>query len=264
MKALFYLLGLFTIITSCQKVIDVDLNDSNLQFVIEANYTAEDSTVRMRMTKTSSYFDSEPSPFINNAVATISDETGNSETLINLGGGNYILTDYVPNFNSTYSMSVLNDGVTYTSSTFLPNIVPLNGVTYEFSPGFFSSGEGYFTYLNYNDPAGVENYYFALLTRNGYVKNQISNFILSDDQVTDGNTVERPMFIDSLFELGDTVEIELRSVDQNVFEYYDEVQSIAVAGQASAAPANPPKMWSNGAFGYFAAYGNDRNSVIIE
>ena len=264
MKALFYLLGLFTIFTSCQKVIDVDLNDSNPQFVIEANYTAEDSTVRMRMTKSSGYFDSNPTPIVNNAVATISDEAGNSQTLINLGDGNYILTAYIPNFNTTYTMSVLHDGVTYTSSTALSSIVPLNGVTYEFFPDFFDSGEGYRVYLNYTDPGVVANYYFALITHNGNIRNDVSNFILSDDQVTDGNMIERPLFIDTLFQIGDTIEIELRSVGQNVFEYYSEVQTIAGDGQGNAAPANPPKMWGNEAFGYFCAYGNDRNSVIIE
>ena len=50
---------------------------------------------------------------------------------------------------------------------------------------------------------------------------------------------------------------------ENIIEYPINIIT-QCAKTVTAAPANPPKMWSNGAFGYFAAYGNDRNSVIIE
>lgn len=50
----------------CTKVIDVNLNEANEKYVIEANYSAEDSTVRVLITKTSSFFDNNASPKVNN------------------------------------------------------------------------------------------------------------------------------------------------------------------------------------------------------
>jgi len=73
MKKLALLFSCTLLVFSCQKVIDVDLNESNPQTVIEGNYTAEDSTVVVRITNTSSYFNSDASQTVNNADVTITD-----------------------------------------------------------------------------------------------------------------------------------------------------------------------------------------------
>ena len=47
MNKLFYFLFTILILISCQKVINVDLNEADPNIVIEGIYTAEDSTVRV-------------------------------------------------------------------------------------------------------------------------------------------------------------------------------------------------------------------------
>ena len=102
-----------------------------------------------------------------------------------------------------------------------------------------------------------------MISKNGYERSKVTDFILGDDRLTDGNSVSRPLFIDSLFVIGDTIDIELRSIDEKIFKYYSEIQTIAGAGQATAAPSNPIAIWDNGALGYFSAYGNSRETVVI-
>ena len=128
---------------ACQKVIDVDLNDSNSNIVLEANYTAEDSTVRVRITSTSSFFNSNNSPEINDAIVSIIDQAGNS-TLVNfIGNGNYELTAYAPIYNTTYTMNVIQNGETYSAICNMHSVVNLENITYEFFPGFFGGESGY-------------------------------------------------------------------------------------------------------------------------
>tara|TARA_R110002072_G_scaffold302060_1_gene483572 strand:- start:37320 stop:38111 length:792 start_codon:yes stop_codon:yes gene_type:complete len=263
MRTLFYILSFVIVANSCQKVIDVDLNESNSKVVIEANYSSEDSTVRLRLSLTSSYFEPSSASELNSATVSILDGNGTATFLSNIGNGEYILTNYVPTYNSIYRMNVVYNGVTYSASSELPSPVQLQPITYEFTTGFFGSGEGYFCYQNYDDPIGSENFYISVISKNGFEKNKVNDFILGDDRLTDGNTVSRPLFIDSLFALGDTASIEFRSISEDVFYYYDEIQSIAGGGQ-SAAPANPLKIWDNDALGYFSAYSNSRQTVIIQ
>ncbi len=262
MKRILYTFAIGLLIVSCQKEIDVDLNEADPKVVIEANYTAEDSTVRVRVTQTTNYFDLAPAPEINNAVVTITDANGAVSNVNSIGNGSYELTNYVPAFNTTYSMSVSYNGVEYVAQCEMNPPVPLEDMTFDFYPGFFGSPEGYASNIRFFDPADTVNFYLIVLSKNGSVSDSVPNLILQDDQLTDGNLVERPLFVNPLYETGDVIGMELRSVDSRMFYYYSELQTIAGA-QTSAAPANPEGNWSNDALGYFNAYSNSRKIGVV-
>lgn len=263
MKKIFYLIAITTTLFSCQKVIDVDLNEANPTPVFEAIYSAEDSTVYVQLSLTSSYFNSDPSTSIDAAVVNIIDGTGASSIVPSIGNGMYVLENYAPNFNTTYTMSVVYNGTTYEAESDLPDSVSLEEITYEYFPGFFGSDPGYLINMNFQDPLGLGNYYAAVLTVNGEEFGALTDLITQDDQLTDGNLVSRPLFTDELPQIGDTVGLELRSIDEDIYYYINETQSIA-GGNASAAPANPTTNWNNNALGYFAAYSNTRTWTIIQ
>ncbi len=93
MKKIFQILLIFAALISCQKEIDVDLNDADPKVVIEANYIGTDSLVRVRVTQTSSYFDSNPSPVIDNAEVSIIDQSGTPMDIPSTGNGYYELAN---------------------------------------------------------------------------------------------------------------------------------------------------------------------------
>lgn len=246
----------------CTKVIDVDLNEANEKYVIEANYSAEDSTVRVLITKTSSFFDNNASPKVNNATVTIVDALGTPTTVNFVGDGHYELTGYVPTFNSTYTLNVVADGNGFTADCYLPNPVELSPITYEYFPPFFGGEDGYAAYLNFNDPADTVNYYLIVLGKNSEPWDNLSDILSQDDQLTDGNFVERPLFGRELYQIGDTVKMELRSVSKTQYDYTLEAQSIV--GSQSGAPGNPTNNWSGDALGSFNAYSSSRQGVVIQ
>jgi hypothetical protein len=263
MRKLTYILAFFVLASSCQKVIDVDLNDSNQTIVIEANYKAEQDRVEVLVTMTSSYFDSEASPFVDNAVVTITDANGVSTTIPHVLGGLYRLTQYTPQYDSDYTISVVANGETYTATCNLATPVPLDPITYEYLEGFFGADPGYVTQLNFQDPAGIENYYQIVITENDKTFDRIDEIQLQDDGFTDGNYIERPLFLSAFSQLGDTISYEFRTVDKVVYNYTSEAASIS-GGSNSAAPGNPTTNWDNGALGYFNAYDVSRDTVIIQ
>ena len=248
---------------SCQKVIDVDLNESNPVIVIEANYRAEDSTVLVKITQTSNYFDNSASPEITTANVTIIDQAGNPTVIPSIGNGLYELTAYAPVFNTNYTLTAVNNGESYSATCSMKAPVQLEDITYQYFDGFFGSDGGYVPFLNYLDPQNSEDYYAIILSRNDTLYNSLNDIFLQDDMLTNGNFVERPLFGNSFYQLDDSVHMELRTIDKRIFNYIAEAQSIA-GGQNSAAPGNPTNNWSNGALGYFNAYSSSRKSVIIE
>lgn len=263
MKNIAYLLGIVLIAASCQKVIDVDLNDTNKTIVIEGNYTGQDSTVRVNVSLTSSYFDSEPSPVIDNAVVTITDGAGITTVVPSIGSGNYELSGYIPSYGSDYVLTVTHDGVTYSAKCNMPVPVTLDPITYLYFDGFFGAEGGYAAFMNFNDPANVENYYIAALGLNGVIYDGIDDLFTQDDALTDGNLVQRPLFASDFYDIGDTIYMELRSVDKAIYDYTNEIQSI-IGGSNSAAPGNPTTNWDNGALGYFNAYGISKDTVVVQ
>ena len=262
MKNFLYLFAIIIAFSSCTKVIDVDLNETDPKFVAEANYTAEDSTVRVQLTLTSSYFDSNASPTLDNLVVIITDHLGSSQTVPFMGNGYYELSNYIPIFGTNYTLTVQYNGVTYTANSVMNPPIPLEEITYDYFPAFFGLDPGYLINLRFNDPPSIPNQYIIALSINHVPDTKLTSLFLQDDDYSDGNLVERPLFANEFFQENDTVEIEMRSVDKPVYDYFSEILSIA-GGQSSAAPANPKTNWDNKALGYFSAYSSSRREVII-
>lgn len=263
MKNLLYILGASVIaLASCRKKIDVDLNESTPKLVLEANYTANDSTVRVSITKTSSYFDDSPSPTINSASVTITDQAGVVSTVNFDADGKYILTEYAPQWNTTYKMNIVVDGVNHETTCYLRDTISLvRPMKTEFIPSFFGSDPGQAAYVEYQDPVNTTNdATIAILSINNERFDRIADLMTSDDELTNGNLFSRPFF-SGLGVSGDSMTLELQTVDIKVLRYYDQLKGIG--NPNNAAPANPDYMWTNEALGYFSAYGTSVNWTII-
>jgi hypothetical protein len=247
---------------SCRKAIDVDLNEANPVTVIEANYTAEDSTVRVLITETSNFFSGDAEPTVDNAVVTITDQAGASQQVPFVTEGWYVLENYIPNYGTTYKMSVLSNGVTYTATCEMKALIPQYPIFYEYTePGLFNGDGGYIPAITYDDPVEEGNYVSAIITVNDLLLSDLNELTLNDDQFTNGNLVVRPLF-GTFFDIGDSVSIEMRTIDKKVYDYYTEL--ISLTDPNSAAPANPDYQWENRALGYFSAHPSSRQWVIIQ
>lgn len=255
-------LGIILAFNSCQKVIDVDLNDASEKIVIEANYNATDSVVIVNVSYTSSFFDTYTPSLVNDAFITITDGLGITTTIPSIGNGKYQLSNYIPTEGMTYTISVTHNSVTYVGlSELKPALTMLEPRTEFLEVGFFGEEGGYLVFFKFQDPLGIGNYYNVITTANDTIYNKANELVLGDDELTDGNLVERPVFF-GYYEVGDTVSFELQAINKEVYDYYVELQTIA-GGQSSAAPANPTYFWSNDALGYFSAYYYTKNGVKI-
>lgn len=261
MKKLFFTFIILSSLFACQKVIDVDLNEADPKVVIEANYIGSDSLVKVRVTKTSSFFDTAPSPTINTAVVTLTNQGGTPTIIPSTGNGYYELSNYIPQYNTTYTLTVTTEGTTYSAQCFLPSPVTLEPIVSQFiPPGPFSGDGGYVALIRFNDPVDTVNFFGAVQGKNGVWSDSLSSLLVQDDILTDGNFVERPLF-NIFYQSGDTAMMELRSIDEPIYNYI--IQAQGADNPSSAAPGNPNSNWDNGALGYFSAYSYSRQSLVI-
>jgi hypothetical protein len=253
------------ILTACEDVIEIDLDNIEPILVIEAVITDQTIQQTVKLSKTGNYFEPGIYPAISSANVILSDNLGKSENLSEVNPGIYQTTHLLGTAGVVYNLSVEVEDMEYTAVSEMPvrvNIETLSTEFFEATPRF---DEGYFVICHFTDPAGTSNYYRFKTYENGVLLNSSSDFILRDDKIFDGNTVQIPLAIKT-FQINDTVTVELLSLNRDTYDYYNtliEGSSGPDGMMSSSTPANPVSNISNGAMGYFGVYTISSKTIII-
>lgn len=242
------------VFSSCEKVIDIDLNDTEQKVVIEGSILRGDTLQRVRITKTQNFDESTAPPTVDNAVVTVVDNLGNAATFTSVGNGWYELTAYPGVEGRTYTLTAVVDGTTYSGSSTMPVYQPIDSLYVEFYP--FGVDTIISLVPAHFDQQGISNYYQFHVYTNGI---RDKGVYLQNDQFTDGNLTVDPLFISEL-ELEDTVRVDLFCIDKPVYTYFNQ---LGVNLSSSATPANPISNLSGGCMGYFSARTFHSRTIIV-
>jgi hypothetical protein len=249
-------------ITSCQKVIDVEVEEANENIILDASYNAETELVRVKVSRSAALFSDTGFPGIEDASIEIETPGGDIFQVPHVGNGVYEFANLTPSFNATYQMRAIIDGENYEASAFLPNPIPLDSLSQEFIEESLFGPQGYVVFMNLSDPGG-SNFYRAVRIINGDTLNDLGDQFIFDNSFSEGNVQTVPFF-SSRYEPSDTVVVQLRSYSEAAYIYFTDLLALAGDGGQSAAPANPRPNWNNGALGIFNTYGYDEKTIIIE
>jgi len=259
---IFFLLIFTLLFSSCEKVIDVDLNNAAPIIVIEGNLSNNLNDAEVKLSMTSSYFDTLPSDKISGAVVTVESNLGDKYIFSETENGIYKSKNVWYKEGSIYKLLVEANGEIYEATSKLNSPVNIDSINfyYEDSP-FFEPG--YYLNVYLSDPPGIKNFYRIKYSKNGKLQNTIDDLILFNDRYVDGNPIEVNLF-NQQFELNDTITLQLISLDEGAYEYLRTFQELVNNNPGSAAPANPNTNLSNGALGYFSAWSSVKKSAVIK
>ncbi len=256
----FILISLASLV-SCTKVINIDLNSADPKVVIEGVVTGLSSKQTVTITKTVNFNDSNTMPAVSSALVTISDNTGQLDTLKETSSGVYTTENIAGVYGRTYILTVIAEGKTFTAQSTMP--FPVNLDSLYISTNQLLGGITYSPSIRFYEPAGKGGRYRFIRYYNG--KKEKGTTVISDEGV-DGIIIERPITSprDNGTELkvGDLVEVDFLCTDDAVYTYFNSLQQ-NTSGD-SAAPDNPVSNISNGALGYFSAHTVQRKSTIIK
>jgi hypothetical protein len=245
------------LVSSCTKVIELDLNSKDPQVVIEANISDQPGPYTVSITQTVNFSETNVFPAVNGATVIISDDAGNTETLLQTSPGIYQTTTTQGVPGRTYYLNVTANGENYTAQSTLPSLVTLDTLLLDSSSLF--GPMTYFVIPIYFDPLGKGNNYRCIESINN---ERVEGSFLFNDDFSDGLMNGQPIFSfsDSLG-TGDTIAVELQCIAKPVYLYFFSLEQ-TTSGQ-SGAPANPVSNISNGALGYFSAHTSRAKYIVI-
>jgi len=248
---------LIVLLSSCEKVIDIDLNSSSPQYVVEGIITNGAEPARVRITRSKNFDENNDFPAVTGAMVTITDSDDNSFILKEVTPGNYEDPTLVGIEGLSYILTISVDGAVFTATSTMPKGVKLDGLTYEEIGAFQKKILPQPVFL---DSPNVPNFYHFVIWVNNAIDKGI--FVLNDES-SDGKLVQRSFFTDTEIKMGDSLTIELQCVDLSVYNYFNSLSKIAGHGMGGGTPGNPISNITGGALGYFSAYSSDSKSVIV-
>ena len=251
--------------SSCEKAVNIDLNNSDPRLVVEAHITNQAGPFTVNLSKSGNFYNANTFPAVTNAIVTISDNAGNSEVLHQTSDGIYQTSTITGVPGKIYHLDIAYNGKQYYASSTMPFPVSIDSVVIVTSTE--GSGgrptNGYRVTSFFKDPDGLGNYYRLLIRSNDTAAISKNRFKLLSDKLSDGN--EESISFNTKLLPTDSVFLELESIDKPTYDFYSTLGEASGNGSffLSAPPANPVNNISNGGLGYFAAFSTVKKTYII-
>lgn len=255
--------------TGCEKIVNLDLQTSTAQLVIEANLVDDGLPCQVSLSRSANYTATNTFAPVSGATITLADNAGGLETLRETTPGQYVGATLQGVSGRAYTLRVETGGTAYVALSTLPApVVPFEKLSTQLS--VFGSNNIQ-AVVDYTDPAGLGNSYLFRQYRNGRLNPTI---FLQNDQFTNGNRISQvlralsstsadPQELNKLVS-GDSLQVEMQNLDPGAYEYFRTLNLILTPGGApSTTPANPKSNFSGGALGYFSAHSRRVRTIKV-
>jgi Domain of unknown function (DUF4249) len=258
------------LIIGCQKVVSIDLNNANPRLVMEGIVTDQPGPYSVKLSKTGDYF--APSltfPTVSNALIIMTDNFGQTDTLKESTRGTYLSSTLLGVPGSTYTLSVNSEGIQYNAASSMPKKVLIDTLYSVVRNQSRGEGPGYDIWISFKDPPEPGNYYRINAASSMVIPTDSIDgrrYRLYTDKLTNGNEMTERIRAGRLVVAGDTITVDLMSIDKAAYDYYNTLNDILMSDRAptSLSPANPTSNISNGSLGHFSAYTIDSKRVVLK
>ena len=258
-RSLVVILASAAVLYSCTKTITPTLNTAPPQLVIQGVVSDTAGPYYVSIVNSVGFYANNTYPPVSGAVITITDSsTGLRDVLAESAPGIYKTQKLTRGkYGDTYLLNVVLNGKTYTSSSTMPQPVPLDSVTFD-----VSDTTQIRAVANYQDPVGIVNFYKYSLIINGVRDQRFQTF---EDRLSDGRYLRDKIDADTgEIKRNYNVQLSLVGIDKGAYTYLNEAEQIAYNNSNLAAPANPASNISGGCQGYFSAQTVSSKSGVVK
>lgn len=259
--SLIYSVILILGLSSCEKVIDLDINTTTPIIVVDGQVT-NSSTVGslVKLSYTNKVTSDNSSVPLIGATVTIQEDNGTVYSLPEVSNGIYRNMGLVGITGKTYHLKIVTNGMTLTSSSKMPVMVNFDSLVVEDFPSFGKTIKVVTPF--YNDPKGYGNNYNLFMFKNGRL---IKDAFAYDDSFIDGKKITFPLIYSresDEFKKGDIIEVVMNCVDYDNYKYWFSF-SQSSTGSPQAVPDNPISNIKGNAIGVFGANTYQKRTVVI-
>ncbi len=271
--------------SSCLDVVEVSLDEGVPQLHVDA-FLTDIHNPEVVLSLTQEYFDASETNFVSDAQVTLSDGD-TTYTLVFEDNAYRYDTPLVGEVGTTYTLNIEYDGNVYEATSITQPVTPLmdDSLTYEFEEGAFGFEGGFLAEVRAYDIEGREDYYWIRHFRNDTLILDPEALILAKDAAFGGEGTDGALFIPPirqavndftrLYSPGENLKVEIWSIEENTWQYLNEVLEQSSIGGALAIISPPTynlrtnitRVSGDGEFpalGMFSVSKVSRNEVTFE
>ncbi|QDK83330.1 DUF4249 domain-containing protein [Spirosoma sp. KCTC 42546] len=245
-------------LNGCTTVIDAKLDTGPIRLSVEGILTDQPGSQTITLTTTAPYFDNSTAPAATSATVTVADDAGKTYQFVDpTNTGKYVWQpagkDTLGHIGRSYQLTITYQGETYKASSKMNPVPPIDSIIFvkrKLNP--LSKTEGYRAEFYATDFPNRVDYYRIRFFQNGELQNKPRNIITSQDGVFGSNSsvadglafivpIRRSVNPDSLYALNDVVKVEVHSLTQDAFTFWQQLRTqITNGGLFATPPANVP------------------------
>ena len=224
------------LLSSCDKVVELDLETGDPKIVIDAEIIWEKGTSgneqTIKITRMASYY-SPTTPKVSGAQVRVENSNGDIFTFNESEPGLYKCANFVPAIDMEYKLFVQVDGQTLTATEKLVAVPKVERIDQEFMADI--SGEDLIVVtFYYKDPADQVNYYLT-----DYKTDILPypEYTSTSDEFLNGNEINEK-FTDEDLKPGKVLDITHRGISKNFYNYMNLILEAASSNPFGAVPGN--------------------------
>ncbi len=256
---------------SCEDVVDVNLDTAPPKLVIDASIKWEKGTPgneqTIKLTTTTAYF-SNTIPAATGATVFVTDGNGIQFNFTETPGtGSYVCSNFSPEINQTYVLSVAYAGQIYTATEQLVGVPTVDTVSQNNEGGF--TGDDIEVKFFFQDNGLVDNFY---LTEFNTSFTTLPEYDVIDDEFFQGNQMFG-IYINEDMKAADELQFTLQGVSERYYNYMNVL--LGIAGSNGGSPFQTPPAtvrgniinqtnFDNFALGYFRLSETDTKNYIVQ
>lgn len=252
------------LISSCEKVIVVPIDEEDTVYVFEGVLKDRDSTSFFKVSKSVDIYSNSNSEALSGASIEVTDLNMQSWFFTEDVNepGTYLNNNFAAEENMTYSLNANLDGHSMTSSSFSKKKPIMDSIYAKPNELDLEAPFSKWIFYHSTDHVDEENYYRLRIWVNG---KEPSQYYMGNDFYINGITYEAQFFTADAFS-GDSINVEMLEMDPYVYNYFYGLQNTLTTGAFSPAPANPPTNLScetAEVHGYFGVFMTQYDSLIV-
>lgn len=263
------------ITASCTEKVDIQLDESYTRLVVDGCITDDTMPHTIRLTTTTSYYYNQPAPAVRGATVSITDGTTTFPLTETMPGVYQTSGNVSGKPGLTYKLNIslaeaIGGHTEYEAGSYMNPVKQLDSVSLRFHPDWGRQGF-YEVKIFVQEPPTVDYYRFMIYKNQQLLTDTITEWFVTDDKFfngsyTNGAAVAYLNQANPSEQLapGDVVTVEVDNIGKDYCTFIWNTQSEIRGANPlfSGPPANVIGNISNGAIGFFAAYGNTRSSVV--
>uniref|UniRef100_UPI00404A0801 DUF4249 domain-containing protein n=1 Tax=Flavobacterium sp. TaxID=239 RepID=UPI00404A0801 len=233
---IFTILVSIVTLTSCEDVVDVDLNTAAPKLVIDASIKWEKGTIgneqSIQLTTTTGFYEN-TIPVVSGAIVFITDSNlVQYDFNEDIGTGNYICTTFNPVIDETYVLTVIYDGETYLATENLIPTPTIDFVSQNDEGGF--TGEEIEVKFFFQDNGLVDNFYLIQFNTSFSL---LPDYDVVNDEFFQGNQMFG-LYFDEDLEPNNQLNFTLHGISQGYYNFMNVL--LSVAGSGGGGPFQTP------------------------